>query len=374
MVGVKTGSQVWTAHPFAAALAFAWQLVQLWILPGEFAARPLVGALVFLAAVCEGLLAASLLLLGSGRWAVRLGIVLNTTIVFVWIVTRFWGFPAAVWFARLPVEPLTGPRGEGDGGRADRASGRDRPACEEGSQEEDAIKDVRKEKAGERKVFAVTTPLSDVKRVSRAPGGGQEVDGRRTCNALHSQGGSIRTRRQSIEGRRRRYCWSGHRQAGWPDRTGTAGQGRVVRVPRGVRPGEGPGLPLGPRQRKDGFHDLDRHRRVHGGGDRRRSPLPDKLFVAGESPTFHELVGETEAGLGRPITVNRPDTPADMDAEIARRLQAEPDNMFSWMPLMYWCAMLNGKGKLGPLMNARYPAIHPTGVREYVKGMAAGKA
>jgi len=103
-------------------------------------------------------------------------------------------------------------------------------------------------------------------------------------------------------------------------------------------------------------------------------PLPDKLFVAGESPTFHELVGETEAGLGRPITVNRPDTLADMDAEIARRLQAEPDNMFSWMPLMYWCAMLNGKGKLGPLMNARYPAIHPTGVREYVKGMAAGKA
>ena len=106
MVGVKTGSQVWTAHPFAAALAFASRLVHLWILPREFAARPLVGALVFLAAVCEGLLAASLLLLGSGRWAVRLGIVLNTTIVFVWIVTRFWGFPAAVGFARLPVEPL----------------------------------------------------------------------------------------------------------------------------------------------------------------------------------------------------------------------------------------------------------------------------
>jgi hypothetical protein len=60
---------------------------------------------VFLAAVCEGLLAASLLL-GPGRWAVRLGIVLNATIVFVWIVTRFWGFPAAVGFALLPVEPL----------------------------------------------------------------------------------------------------------------------------------------------------------------------------------------------------------------------------------------------------------------------------
>jgi hypothetical protein len=77
----------------------------LWVLPEEFVARPLVGSFVFLAAVCEGLLAASLLL-GPGRWAVRLGIVLNATIVFVWIVTRFWGFPAAVGFARLPVALL----------------------------------------------------------------------------------------------------------------------------------------------------------------------------------------------------------------------------------------------------------------------------
>jgi hypothetical protein len=105
MVGVKTGSQVWAAHRVAAALAFASQLVHLWILPGVFAARPLVGALVFLAAVCEGLLIASLLLV-PGRWAVRLGILLNAIIVFVWIVTRFWGFPAAVGFVRLPVEPL----------------------------------------------------------------------------------------------------------------------------------------------------------------------------------------------------------------------------------------------------------------------------
>ena len=104
-LGAKTGLQVWTAHRVAAALAFVSQLVHLWILPGHFAARPLVGVLIFLAAVCEGLLAASLLL-GPGRWAVRFGILLNATIVFVWIVTRFWGFPAAVGFALLPVEPL----------------------------------------------------------------------------------------------------------------------------------------------------------------------------------------------------------------------------------------------------------------------------
>jgi len=37
---------------------------------------------------------------------------------------------------------------------------------------------------------------------------------------------------------------------------------------------------------------------------------------------------------------------------------------------MYWRAMLNGSGKLGPLMNDRYPDIRPTGVREYVARLA----
>ncbi len=101
----KFGARGWTAHRVAAALAFASQLAHLWILPGEFVVRPLVGAFVFLAAVGQGLLGASLLF-GAGRWAGRFGILLNTTIVFVWIVTRFWGFPAAVGFTRLPVEPL----------------------------------------------------------------------------------------------------------------------------------------------------------------------------------------------------------------------------------------------------------------------------
>jgi hypothetical protein len=48
--------------------------------------------------------------------------------------------------------------------------------------------------------------------------------------------------------------------------------------------------------------------------------------------------------------------------------------MFAWLPLMYWRAMLNGKGKLGPLMNSKFPAIHPIGVRAYVKQMAPSKS
>jgi hypothetical protein len=81
MVAGRSGIGTPTAqHRVAAALAFASQLAHLWILPEEFSARPLVGTFVFLAAVFQGLLAASLLF-GPGRWAVRLGILLNATLV-----------------------------------------------------------------------------------------------------------------------------------------------------------------------------------------------------------------------------------------------------------------------------------------------------
>jgi len=58
---------------------------------------------------------------------------------------------------------------------------------------------------------------------------------------------------------------------------------------------------------------------------------------------------------------------ADLDAEIASRQRADPQNIFAYLPLMYWRAMLNGKGKLGQLVNSRYPQIRPLTVREYVK-------
>jgi nucleoside-diphosphate-sugar epimerase len=98
--------------------------------------------------------------------------------------------------------------------------------------------------------------------------------------------------------------------------------------------------------------------------------LPESFNVAGDVLTFHELVREVEAGLGRPISVKQLGTLADLDAEIARRQQAEPHNIFTWLPLMYWRAMVGGKGKLGPLMNAQYPDIQPTRVREYLERMA----
>ncbi len=89
----------------AAALALFSQAAHLWALQEEFLFRPLSGGLVFLAAVCQGFLAASLLF-GSGTWTVRFGIALNACLALVWAATRFVGSPGFLGFDRLPVEPL----------------------------------------------------------------------------------------------------------------------------------------------------------------------------------------------------------------------------------------------------------------------------
>jgi hypothetical protein len=103
--GTKDAGGAGAMARYAATLAFASQLIHLWVLPGAFAARPLVGSFVFLAAVCQGMLAASLLV-NPGRWTIRFGLLLNATIVLAWAATRVAGFPALFGFARLPVEPV----------------------------------------------------------------------------------------------------------------------------------------------------------------------------------------------------------------------------------------------------------------------------
>jgi nucleoside-diphosphate-sugar epimerase len=103
-------------------------------------------------------------------------------------------------------------------------------------------------------------------------------------------------------------------------------------------------------------------------------PVPDKLFVAGDSLSFDRLVKEVEAGLSAAITVKFLGSFSDLNTEIRTRYAAEPANVPAWLPLMYWRAMLNGSGKLGPLMNDRYPDIRPTGVREYVARLATDRA
>ena len=91
--------------------------------------------------------------------------------------------------------------------------------------------------------------------------------------------------------------------------------------------------------------------------------LPLLAFAASESPSLLLEKGIYAEEIER-----------NLDSAIKTRYAAEPANVPAWLPLMYWRAMLNGSGKLGPLMNDRYPDIRPTGVREYVARLATERA
>lgn len=95
--------------------------------------------------------------------------------------------------------------------------------------------------------------------------------------------------------------------------------------------------------------------------------LPTVIQVAGDTLTFHELVTAYEEASGKSITVVQKGSLADLDQEIERRRQAEPGNIYAWLPLMYWRGMLSGKGKLKAIANDRYPSIKPITVRDYVR-------
>ncbi len=101
------GSEVRGTGPsrFAAALAFASQGVHLWVLPGQLAEAMLPGVFFFLVAVGQGLLGASLLF-GGGRWTARFGILLNVSVVLVWLLTRAVSIPQLFEPIKLPVEGL----------------------------------------------------------------------------------------------------------------------------------------------------------------------------------------------------------------------------------------------------------------------------
>ena len=47
--------------------------------------------------------------------------------------------------------------------------------------------------------------------------------------------------------------------------------------------------------------------------------------------------------------------------------EKEPDNMQSWLPLVYFQWMLSGKGDLTSVDNARYPMVKPTTLADYLK-------
>lgn len=89
----------------AAALAFASELIHLWVLPGQLVAAMLPGIFFFLVAIGQGLLVVNLML-DPGRWTLRFGILLNLLVVFVWVFTRVVSVPELFAPVRMPVEGL----------------------------------------------------------------------------------------------------------------------------------------------------------------------------------------------------------------------------------------------------------------------------
>lgn len=94
---------------------------------------------------------------------------------------------------------------------------------------------------------------------------------------------------------------------------------------------------------------------------------PRRFQVAGDVLNFHGLVAAYREASGRALKVRRRGSLDDLDREIEQRRAKDPGNLYAYLPLMYWRAMLNGKGKLGTLQNDRYPSIKPTTVRDYVR-------
>lgn len=95
--------------------------------------------------------------------------------------------------------------------------------------------------------------------------------------------------------------------------------------------------------------------------------VPPVFEVAGDTLTFYEMVRAYEEASGKSIAVVKKGSLADLDREIEQRRQAEPQNVYGWLPLMYWRGMLSGKGKLHAIANDRYPWIKPLTVRDYVR-------
>jgi hypothetical protein len=89
----------------AAVLAFASELIHLWVLPGQFVVAMLPGIFFLLVAMSQGLLAASLLF-GPGRWTLRFGILLNLFVVLIWMLTRLVRVPELFEPIRLPADAL----------------------------------------------------------------------------------------------------------------------------------------------------------------------------------------------------------------------------------------------------------------------------
>lgn len=93
-------------------------------------------------------------------------------------------------------------------------------------------------------------------------------------------------------------------------------------------------------------------------------PVPARLFVAGDRMDAKTFAATWASSTGRAVTLVPLGSLAELAAEVARRLAAEPANMYGWLPLMYARGVFEGQALLGPLENDRYPDIQPESVAQ----------
>ena len=94
--------------------------------------------------------------------------------------------------------------------------------------------------------------------------------------------------------------------------------------------------------------------------------VPERLFVSGDRMDVFGLVKAWEAAHGQKLTLERLGSLDDLEQETKRRLAAQPENMFAWLPLMYARGVFGGQALLGPSHNARYPEIRPESVAQAI--------
>eukprot|EP00879_Flechtneria_rotunda_P001089 GHRR01001230.1.p1 GENE.GHRR01001230.1~~GHRR01001230.1.p1 ORF type:complete len:304 (+),score=62.00 GHRR01001230.1:194-1105(+) len=87
--------------------------------------------------------------------------------------------------------------------------------------------------------------------------------------------------------------------------------------------------------------------------------------VAGDVVTFREIAQAIRDVKGYNVKEVSRGSIDDLKAEIKRLREADPSNIWSYIPLMYMLPMLDGRGKLKNIQNDRYPNIKPTSLREF---------
>jgi len=95
--------------------------------------------------------------------------------------------------------------------------------------------------------------------------------------------------------------------------------------------------------------------------------VPAHLFVSGDRMDVLTFSKTWETVHGRKVTLERLGSVDDLAAETRRRLQAEPGNMYAWLPLMYARGVYGGQALLGPTENGRYPTIAAETVTQAMK-------